>query len=189
MDSANKSNSTYIYDYCEGYVIDAETGEVVDRIFDYSPPAHSTDHNTERPLNYNNNRLVHPALRGYYKNRRLYAKARRLEERGFVVDYSRLFDVGFKRSVLHEKSVKAEIFFNHAGLLAELEGIIREISERAPYLLARSRRGQLALAYVIKKMREGEKPRYRELRGIVSENAFRRALRAAEKLLLLEMRS
>jgi len=28
-----------IYDYREGCVIDAETGEVVERIYDYSPPS------------------------------------------------------------------------------------------------------------------------------------------------------
>ncbi|MEM0235271.1 hypothetical protein [Thermofilum sp.] len=32
-----------IYDYTEGYVIDAETGEVVDRIYDYSPPRPRSD--------------------------------------------------------------------------------------------------------------------------------------------------
>jgi len=180
--SEHSRQPVYVYEYSEGYVINSSTGEVVDRIFDYSPQAHhSIDHCADRSLNHS--RLIHPVLRGYHKNRRLYARARRLEEKGFVVDYNKLFDIGFKKSVLHEKSVKAERLFNHLGLLTELEEIIGEVSKRAPHLLARSRRGQLALAYVIRELRTSRRPRYSELRGIVSESAFRNILRIAEEYL------
>jgi len=36
-----------VYDYSEGYVIDAETGEVVDRIYDYSPPRRAESYEVE----------------------------------------------------------------------------------------------------------------------------------------------
>jgi hypothetical protein len=85
-----------IYDYREGCVIDAETGEVVERIYDYSPPSRDSESCEGKR---GSQRGVQVVSRRYYRNRSLYAKAKRLERKGFVVDYSRLFSVGFKWSL------------------------------------------------------------------------------------------
>lgn len=175
--STDRPSSIYIYDYCEGYVIDASTGEVVDRIFDYSPQGYVSEGESV-------NRFVRRSCLGRRSVKlRLYRKAKRFEERGFVVDYSRLFSSGFKRSVLHEKSVKAEVFFNHTGLLGELEEVLREVGEKAPQLLTRSRRSQLVLAYVIRELKAGRKPRYRDVKGLVGDTTFRKILMVAQKYL------
>jgi hypothetical protein len=133
-----------IYDYEEGYVVDAETGEVVERIYDYSPPSGDM----ELCEGKRGSRRAQVVSRRYYRNRSLYAKAKRLERKGFVIDYSRLFSVGFKWSLKRPSSIKLEQFFRELGLLPELEEIIGEIGREAPHLLTRSRRAQLLIAYV-----------------------------------------
>jgi hypothetical protein len=173
-----------IYDYEEGYVIDATTGEVVDRIYDYSPtgicPGGCGD--TRRPRR--NNQVTPPASHEYYRNRRLYEKVRRLEDSGFVVDYNRLFSVGFKRVLQKQSSIRVEGVFRERGLLPELEGILREIELKAPHVLARSRRSLLVIAYAIRELRAGRVPSYSKspVRGLVREGLFRRALGIALRL-------
>jgi hypothetical protein len=48
--------------------------------------------------------------RKYYRNRSLYAKARRLEKKRFVVDYSKLFSIGFKQCLVYMVLLMALIF-------------------------------------------------------------------------------
>ena len=170
-----------IYDYREGCVIDAETGEVVERIYDYSPPSRDVEKCGDEKRS--SPRRAQVVSRKYYRNRSLYAKAKRLERKGFVVDYSKLFSVGFKWSLKRPSSLKLEQFFKELGLLPELEEIIREISREAPHLLTRSRRAQLLIAYVLRELRAGRTPSYSEFKDIVSDGLFRKAVRIANRLL------
>jgi len=173
-------NRVLIYDYEEGCVVDAETGEVVERIYDYSPPSRDVEKCGEKS---GSPRRAQVVSRKYYRNRGLYAKARRLERKGFVVDYSRLFSVGFKWSLKRPSSIKLEQFFRELGLLPELEEIIGEIGREAPHLLTRSRRAQLLVAYVLRELRAGRTPSYSEFKDIVSDGLFRKAVRIASRLL------
>ena len=171
-----------VYDYQEGYVIDAETGEVVDRIYDCSPPR-SREEVAGAQLS-NGSRLVRlPVSQKYYRERRLYSKARRLEERGYVVDYARLFSVGFKRSLKRESSVKLEQYFRELGILDELVQVLREIESTAPHVLARSWRAQLLIAYAVRELRAGRRPRYAVVKGVVHDSLFRKAVEVAKQLL------
>jgi hypothetical protein len=67
------------YDYREGYVVNSETDKVVERVFDYSPPGRSTK-SYEEPRG--SQRGVQVVSKRYYRDRNLYAKARRLERGG-----------------------------------------------------------------------------------------------------------
>jgi len=174
-------NRVLIYDYEEGCVVDAETGEVVERIYDYSPPSRDTESCGDGKRG--SQRRAQIVSKRYYRNRGLYAKARRLERKGFVVDYSRLFSVGFKWSLKRPSSLRLEQFFRELGLLPELEEIIGEIAREAPHLLTRSRRAQLLVAYVLRELRAGRMPSYSEFKDIVSDGLFRKAVRIANRLL------
>jgi hypothetical protein len=174
-----------VYDYQEGYVIDAETGEVVDRIFDYSPPSRGADtcsRSVERDARQR--REFKSSYERYKEHYRVYREARRLEERGFVVDYSRLFTVGFKNSLRRRASVAVEQRFRELGLLPELEEILEEVGERAPHVLARSRRAQLLIAYALRELRAGRWPSYSQspVKDLVHESLFRTALKIAQGL-------
>ena len=173
-------NRVLIYDYREGCVVDAETGEVVERIYDYSPPSRDVEKCGEKS---GSPRRAQVVSRKYYRDRSLYSKAKRLERKGFVVDYSKLFSVGFKWSLKRPSSLKLEQFFRELGLLPELEEIIREIGKAAPHLLTRSRRAQLLIAYVLRELRAGRTPSYSEFKDIVSDGLFRKAVRIASRLL------
>ena len=173
-------NRVLIYDYREGCVVDAETGEVVERIYDYSPPSRDVEKCGEKS---GSPRRAQVVSRKYYRDRSLYSKAKRLERKGFVVDYSKLFSVGFKWSLKRPSSLKLEQFFRELGLLPELEEIIREIGKAAPHLLTRSRRAQLLIAYVLRELRAGRTPSYSEFKDIVSDGLFRKAVRIANSLL------
>ena len=76
---------------------------MVDRVYDYSPRQCSSD--LDQGVARGSERRS-PVSRGYRRMSALYRAARRLEERGYVVDYARLFSVGFKRSLKRESSVK-----------------------------------------------------------------------------------
>jgi len=173
-----------IYDYREGYVIDATTGEVVDRVYDYSPAGGCPEDRGDAGRLSRNSRVTQPVSYEYYKNRVLYEKAMRLENLGFVVDYDRLFTIGFKKALRKESSVRVEWAFKETGLLPELEGILREIEVKAPHVLTRSRRSLLVIAYAIRELRAGRTPSYSEspVRGLVREGLFRRALGIALRL-------
>ena len=173
-----------IYDYREGYVIDATTGEVVDRVYDYSPTGVCSENCGGAGRPSRNSRAAQPVSYEYYRDRELYKKAKRLENLGFVVDYSTLFSVGFKKALQKESSVRVEWAFKETGLLPELEGILREIEVKAPHVLTRSRRSLLVIAYAIRELRAGRVPSYSEspVRGLVREALFRRALGIALRL-------
>jgi len=176
------SRRALIYDYQEGYVIDAETGEVVDRIYDCSPPRSRGE---AAGAQSDSSRLVHkPVSQRYYRERRLYSKARRLEERGYVVDYARLFTVGFKRSLKRSTSVLVEQRFRELGILGELEAIIKEIEDKAPHILARTRAAQLLIAYALRELRAKRWPSYSlsPVRDVVNDSLFRTAVKIALRL-------
>jgi hypothetical protein len=173
-----------VYDYQEGYVIDAETGEVVDRIYDYSPPSRGADTCPSVERDARQRREFKSSYERYKEHYRVYREARRLEERGFVVDYSRLFTVGFKNSLRRRTSVAVEQRFRELGLLDELNKIIEEIGERAPHVLARSRRAQLLIAYALRELRAGRRPSYSQcpVKDLVHESLFRATLKVAQRL-------
>jgi hypothetical protein len=173
-----------IYDYQEGYVIDAETGEVVERIYDYSPPSRGDACSRGAERDARQRREFKSSYERYKEHCRVYREARRLEERGFVVDYSRLFTVGFKNSLRKRMSVAVEQRFRELGLLPELEEILEEIGEKAPHVLARSRRAQLLIAYALRELRAGRRPSYSQspVKDLVHESLFRTALKIAQRL-------
>jgi hypothetical protein len=173
-----------VYDYQEGYVIDAETGEVVDRIYDYSPPSRGAECSKSIERDAHQRREFKSSYERYKEHYRVYREARRLEERGFVVDYSRLFTVGFKNSLRRRTSVAVEQRFRELGLLDELNKIIEEIGEKAPHVLARSRRAQLLIAYALRELRAGRRPSYSQspVKDLIHESLFRATLKIAQRL-------
>lgn len=158
-----------VYDYAEGYVVDARTGEVVDRIYDYSPPR-----GDQRP-EVAKDRFA--GRRPGERLKRLYEAYRRfvyLEERGFVVEFEKLLSCERRvKTLKHERSIRAERYFAELGLLDTLAKIVEELDAKG-YTSGMTLRGRLVLAYVLYKLSRGETPRYSELRGVVSESTFRK---------------
>ncbi len=73
-----------IWDYERGEVIDASTGEVVDRIFYYGPPRPRAEEEKPRRPRYSGGRRD-------WVRYRLYRRGLELETRGYLVDYDKLF--------------------------------------------------------------------------------------------------
>ncbi|MEM2025036.1 MAG: hypothetical protein QXW94_01945 [Desulfurococcaceae archaeon] len=165
-----------VYDYAEGYVIDAETGEVVERIYDCSPPKIARSGAFER----RGKRAGKPKA----KLRRLVERYRELanyEARGYLVDYEKVFSERMIKSLKHERSAKAERFFAEKGLLDKLASIVEELDARG-FTSGMTLRGRLVLAYALYALSRGEIPEYSELGEVVSESTFRRIKSRVEKL-------
>lgn len=170
-----------VYDYSEGYVIDAETGEVVDRIFDYSPPRRTQEDRVE---------LEHKKIKYTpgKKLRRLVEAYQRLiiyEEQGYIVDYERLVHDKMIKTLKHERSARAEKYFAEKGVLDKLMKTVIELDERG-LTSGMTLRGRLVLAYILYKMSRGETPEYGELKKIVSDTTIRRIKQRLKKFLNID---
>ncbi|MEM0059290.1 MAG: hypothetical protein QXE10_02555 [Desulfurococcaceae archaeon] len=161
-----------IYDYTEGYVIDAETGEVVDRIFDYSQPRPRSDDST---VAENKKRARMPG-KGLGKLIKAYRRLVEYERQGYIVDYEKALLNRMIKTLKHERSMKAEKHFAEKGLLDTLLKIVEELDARG-MTSGMSLRGRLAFAYIVYKLARGETPRYSDVRDIVSESTYRRIKR------------
>lgn len=170
-----------IYDYKEGYVIDAETGEVVDRIYDYSP---SMMTQYEREIEPESDRIKYRPWR-LKKLIETYRKIVIYEERGYIVDYEKLVHNKMINALKHEKSLKAEKYFAEKGILDKLKRTIEELDERG-LTSGMTIRGRLVLAYILYKLSHGEIPEYQELRKIVSDSTIRRIKKKLKKFLNVE---
>ncbi|MEM0490313.1 MAG: hypothetical protein QXH73_03755 [Ignisphaera sp.] len=166
-----------IYDYTEGYVIDAETGEVVDRIFDYSQPRPRSDDSAAAE---NKKRARMPG-KGLGRLIKTYRRLVEYEKQGYIVDYEKALNRMIK-TLKHERSVKAEKHFAEKGLLDKLSKIVEDLDARG-VTSGMSFRGRLAFAYIVYKLARGETPKYSDVRGIVSESTFRRIRSKAQRFI------
>ena len=82
-----------IWDYERGDVICLDTGEVVDRILDVAPPLYQESRVQERlRISVKVFRKYRsPIPPSYPEDLELYRRAKRFEERGYIVDYDKLF--------------------------------------------------------------------------------------------------
>ncbi|MEM1696400.1 MAG: hypothetical protein QXQ90_07370 [Desulfurococcaceae archaeon] len=170
-----------VYDYSEGYVVDAETGEVVDRIYDYSPPRPRSD---DSAVVENKKRVRMPG-KGLGRLIKAYRRLVEYEKQGYIVDYEKALSNRMIKTLVHERSVKAEKHFAEKGLLNKLAEIVEELDKRG-VTSGLTIRGRLVLAYVVYKLSRGETPRYNEVQGVVSESTFRRIKRRAQRLIALD---
>ncbi|MEM1930275.1 MAG: hypothetical protein QXH81_09915, partial [Thermofilaceae archaeon] len=115
-----------VYDYSEGYVVDAETGEVVDRIYDYSPPRPRSDNVA---VENKRTRAAMPG-KGLGKLIEAYRRLVEYEKQGYIVDYERALSNRMIKALKHERSVKAEKHFAEKGLLNKLAEIVEELDKR-----------------------------------------------------------
>ncbi|MEM0235981.1 hypothetical protein [Thermofilum sp.] len=158
-----------VYEYSEGYVVDAETGEVVDRIYDYSPPRPRSD---DSAVAENKKRVRVPG-KGLGKLIKAYRRLVEYEKQGYIVDYEKALSNRMIKTLKHERSMKAEKYFAEKGLLDKLSKIVEDLDARG-VTSGMSFRGRLAFAYIVYKLARGETPKYSDVRGIVSESTFRR---------------
>lgn len=185
MVNLSSESKTLIYDYENGYIVDQDTGEVVGVIYDYDIPLRSEwieeravkeDRALEEAFNRRNRRL-----------RRLcsaYREYRRYEERGFIVDWSRVFAGERVKTLTRKASLRAQDLFKEMGLLKKLEEIVKSLDEEG-YTSGLSKRSRLILAYIIYKMMRGEKPTYRDVRNIVNNSRWYALLKKARSIVEL----
>ena len=182
-----------IWDYRAGYVICRDTGEVVDRIYDYGPvyekPETIERRRVEQRRRKRRNRSiddVRSRLRRYLGLLRL---AKSITSRGYViVDYNKLLESSkFVFTVYSRRSLKALEWFKAKHLLPVLDKIIDVVSDLEPRAMARTVRGRYILAYIVYEMIQGRDLSYRQLDGLrhlISFNSFKKLRREARKIVM-----
>ena len=174
----------FVWDYFCGEVVCVDSGEVVDRIYDYGPVYRGSD---ERDWV----RRVDPGrLREFWRLRRrlrrrqvFLRRARFFVERGYEVDYDRLLsNEKFVFTVYSERTVKVLEWFEERGLKPVLDKIIDILKDVEPVALSRTIRGRYLLAYIIYEILSGKDPVYSELgdlKTLVGGNTFGRLKKLA----------
>ena len=96
-----------VWDYRDGFVVDAETGVVVDRIYDYSPPPR---YEQEIAAEIERQRLVErrkPRRLRRDRRRRWYSIVFRMEQRtGATIDYTRVSGNSSVRSMYRQSTLE-----------------------------------------------------------------------------------
>ncbi|MEM4564900.1 MAG: hypothetical protein QXS73_06070 [Desulfurococcaceae archaeon] len=185
MVNSINNDKALIYDYENGYIVDQGTGEVVGVIYDYDIPSHGEwveeqvvreDRAVEEEFNRRSRRL--------HKLRRAYVEYRRYEERGFIVDWSKVFSGERVKTLTRRISLRAQELFKEMGLLKELEEVVKALDEEG-YTSGLSKRSRLVLAYIIYKMMRGEKPVYRDVKNVVANSRWYALMKKAKRVMEL----
>jgi len=140
-----------VWDYPEGVVVCLENGEVVDRIYDYSPPR--TREDEQQPqlhLWHRPKKVVH----GYLRRLKVYMKLLSYEKQlgdSYVVDEEKFMEAHMKnknqvRTVKHIRSLGIVLTDKDEELIRIGEEFV---SKKAPHLLSRSERGKKALSFLV----------------------------------------
>lgn len=184
VDSSNASK-VLVYDYENGCIIDQDTGEVVGVIYDYDIPLRS-EWMEERAVE--RNRAVEESFRvrsrELHRLYRAYGEYRRFEERGFIVDWDKVFSGERVKTLTRKTSLRAQELFKEMGLLEELEEVVEALDEEG-YTSGLSKKSRLVLAYMVYKMMRGEKPVHRDVEGFVSNSRWYALLKKARKVVEL----
>ena len=142
-----------VWDYQSGYVIDAETGEVVDRIYDYGAVGTATV-----PRKHTGKRM--PTLREQKKRIRCRRRQRAVQIYNEIADHL----------------VKQ-------GIYDEVIRILDWITMNTHHTSGLHQHTKLALAYMVYLQRQGIKPYYRFFKKWIGKNTHTRLLRKTKKIL------
>lgn len=121
-----------IWDYTHGEVVCMDTGEVVDRIYDYGPVhvgeearewARAEERKRLRRYGYRADRELRRLKHRLRKHYRLLRLARSITSRGYMVDEERLLRQGrFVLTVYSRKSIEVLDWFEKRGYARSLTG-------------------------------------------------------------------
>ena len=182
MGNPSSVGRVLVYDYENGYIVDQGTGEVVGVIYDYDIPLQS-EWIEERGVK--KDRGVEEAFRRrsreLYRLYRAYREYRRFEERGFIVDWGKVFSGERVKTLTRRASLQAQELFKGMGLLKELEELVKELDEEG-YTSGLSRKSRLVLAYMVYKMMRGEKPVHRDVESFVTNSRWYALLKKARRI-------
>ena len=145
-----------VWDYARGEIICTLTGEVVDRIIDYSRvnKYYNENRHNIRRVNIDAVKKHEKYLRTHRCYLRIYNKALNLVKNKpwLNVDFDKLFKLGkFVETLESENTRRALENMRSLGLLNKLEQILNIVSEIDPTTTSRTKRARLALAYMLYK--------------------------------------
>jgi len=138
-----------IWDYNTGDVICADTGEIIDRIYDYSPARRREEEPITIP--YREARKHRRFIIKYIRDLRKYNEAKKFEEQGFIVDFDKYLN-GEPYSILTRRTIEALKEIEANEQIRRIIEIGKKIVEENPYLtmyMQRTIRVRLALQYII----------------------------------------
>ncbi len=138
-----------VWDYASGFIVCVDTGEVVDRIYDYGGSrAHAMESRSRMGLL--------KARTGYSRNYRNYLALERLAKRltkgkpWLTVNYVKLYEQGrLIKTITSLKSTSAVGKVISGGIHVALDKVLEVIEEVEPAALARTERAKYALAYIV----------------------------------------
>lgn len=138
-----------VWDYNNGFVICIDTGEVIDRIYDYSNYRFDTEeaHNRVEVL-----KVKGGYSRKYHDYLALERRAKRLTKGKpwLRVNYVKLYEQGkFIKTITSLRSASAVDRVINGGIHEVLDKIIKIIEDIEPAALARTERAKYALAYIV----------------------------------------
>ena len=147
-----------IWDYSAGYIIDTDTGECVERIFD-----NTVNNRGFEPISLKDMWLASMQRRQWRKPRKhaMFVKVQT-----------------FKR--------EAEEFATHLqriGVYEKVVGILDYLITNTHYASGLTTKNKLALAYMVYLLQNGVKPYYRFFRKWISQTSYRRLMKKATKIL------
>ena len=146
--------STLIWDYKFGEIVCADNGEVVGKIYDYSPSYEEQ----EQPHPRREPRRVIKAftisMKKYNKKLQIYRRMMMLEQRlgdKYVVDEEKFFEIHMNKknqimTIKHRKTLEIKTTPEDERVIDEGK---KYLEEHAPHLLSRGLRGKLALSYIV----------------------------------------
>ncbi|WFO75720.1 TFIIB-type zinc ribbon-containing protein [Desulfurococcaceae archaeon MEX13E-LK6-19] len=148
-----------VWDYFRGEVICSTTGEVVDRIYDYSDTRSTNQEDTKITIDTTVINRHKNLLRDYRRNLKMYRKALSLiKNRPWLqIDFDKVVETGkFVNTIYSKSTLKALETVDKMGISSILKKIIRFIEEIDPVAVSRTERTKLALAYMVYKKMKGE---------------------------------
>jgi len=150
-----------VWDYERGEIVCTLTGEVVDRIYDYSPVYEKQETIERIELNLRNRPRRNPIEKKYSRDYHIYMRARnRIKNKPWLsIDYDKLFKTRrFIRTITSYSTLKALDNIERLGLREKLEEILGVIEAIEPSALARTERARNALAYILLNIIEYSRP-------------------------------
>jgi len=177
-----------VWDYREGIVVCMDNGEVIGRIYDYSPPRTREDEQQLQPhLWHRPKKVVH----GYKKRMSIYMKLLRYERslgNDYVVDEEKFFEAHLNgknqvRTIKHIRSLGIVLTDEDEELIRIGEEFV---FKKAPHLLARSERGRKALSFLVGCiLANGEMPKPKQVttKFNISWTTYKRIRKLIDKII------
>lgn len=168
----------------DGFVIDTSTGEVVDRIYDYGPLREKWETREYLSLKLRGRSELERGMKKLKRRLRrlvsLYNQAKKLEEAGFSVDYSRLK----KHNYVDDPYGALENFKKmlEEETLQLLDKIIESLKNKEPTAFMRTLRARYVLAHMILTLARGGKIKHTSYEFTVSRTTYNRLSHIARKI-------